>query len=563
MPLFKRLLLMLLAIFVALPLTLNQANSHAGVTETVPKIGESFTSSPRKIVIKYGEAVRLISAELVDGTLNPINIRLPSNRYSNEFSIPVDLGSNPSTYLFSIRVVSKDGHPISTSIPFNIGLATINQIKPGARKKNPFVIRNIFRTALYVSIIFLAGYLINAMLVGAAIEILLFAYKYIKYLLVANVLFLVLYTAFTIIDFSDGRLSTPRLSAAFEAFIYSSELNRLIMCIVGLACSTIIYLAVRLPHIVRIALYWLAVFFLLGSFVAAGHTKALDNKIISLVLFAHMVCLSFWVGSFPFLLKSLLTVRNKNLLPPIEKFTKFIPYFLIGLIVTGVTLTLEFVPNVEMLANTPYGVLLAAKFIVILALLAIGTANKFFIFPYVKKLFENNHPEQAKATGFSVISNRIYQLFIQVIKFDHGLAVLVIFLTASLSVFGPKSGMSSMRPQAPMTLNFENGATAVFSRPKPSTLPQSLTFSGYSLDQLPTSIESVELSAKASFADIPDIKWLAKLEGSAPGEAKQYHFDNIQLPLAGSWILKLLVRVDDFDSVELEIPVDITTKPAR
>ena len=111
------------------------AAAHASQTGAEPAASSVLPAAPDRVVITFDTAVLDVGAALVvrdsaraDVTSGPPRVR------SNTISVPLrpDLGAG--TYTVAYRVVSADGHPVSTSYTFSVsGPASATPASPAAQ----------------------------------------------------------------------------------------------------------------------------------------------------------------------------------------------------------------------------------------------------------------------------------------------------------------------------------------------------------------------------------------------------------------------------------------------
>ncbi|GMA56924.1 hypothetical protein GCM10025858_14270 [Alicyclobacillus sacchari] len=131
-----RLLLMtiltVIAVFTCRPALVS---AHAYVVQSSPTVSQSLQQSPGVVEIEFDENVQLIPdgltvtnvdnqrIDLGDGHLNPVNHR------EIEIRIPKQLAKG--LYTIHWQVISADGHLVSGTIPFGIGV-DVNALHLGA-----------------------------------------------------------------------------------------------------------------------------------------------------------------------------------------------------------------------------------------------------------------------------------------------------------------------------------------------------------------------------------------------------------------------------------------------
>ena len=123
---------------------------------------------------------------------------------------------------------------------------------------------------------------------------------------------------------------------------------------------------------------------ILISFVVVGH--ALSQGIFSqLLVLIHVICISFWLGSF-LPLRYMCTIKNfTNLYFIADNFGKHAVVYIGILILTGLTFSYILLGGILPLISTTYGNVLLIKLFIVSMILLIGAINKFRIVPEIKK----------------------------------------------------------------------------------------------------------------------------------------------------------------------------------
>ena len=120
----RRALALALAALLALPAT---ALGHATLQSTVPERGAQLDSAPAEVVFKFDEAVEASFGALrvFDSSGQEVQIGKafhPGGKGA-EIAIKLKPGLGDGTYTATFRVVSADGHPVSSGFVFTVGEA--------------------------------------------------------------------------------------------------------------------------------------------------------------------------------------------------------------------------------------------------------------------------------------------------------------------------------------------------------------------------------------------------------------------------------------------------------
>ena len=127
----------------------------------------------------------------------------------------------------------------------------------------------------------------------------------------------------------------------------------------------------------------LGILSILFSFVIIGHST-LKGISTQTLLILHIICISFWLGSFLPLRYICINKNCRNLIIISEKFGFYAIFYIAILVIVGLVFSYILVGNMDGLFSTIYGNILLLKFILVSILLSIGALNKFRLVPFLK-----------------------------------------------------------------------------------------------------------------------------------------------------------------------------------
>ncbi len=159
----------------------------------------------------------------------------------------------------------------------------------------------------------------------------------------------------------------------------------------------------------------------LGSFAIEGHTAAMASRMpwLSGFLFLHLLALSWWFAGLWPLAVSLQTMSDEEARRAVERFGSIAVGAFALLTIAGAIMFLTLTGGTLDLAS-PYQRIVLAKLFVVAAILALAGYNKFVLTPKLE-----TSPQSAKQTLRASI------------RFEIGLAAIVLLLTAFLSTMSP------------------------------------------------------------------------------------------------------------------------------
>lgn len=94
------------------------AQAHASLTGSSPAQGASLTRAPTKVVLRYDENIREPSVVIVNGPDGTRVDRGGTRVVDNTATVNVSVRLQ-GTYAVAYRVISADGHPVSSTVRFS------------------------------------------------------------------------------------------------------------------------------------------------------------------------------------------------------------------------------------------------------------------------------------------------------------------------------------------------------------------------------------------------------------------------------------------------------------
>src|SRR5262249_8666193 len=119
---------------------------------------------------------------------------------------------------------------------------------------------------------------------------------------------------------------------------------------------------------------------LAAALAMSGHASTAEPQILSrLSVCFHVLCVAFWIGSLLPLLAILYSPRGNE--GSLARFSRIIPFALLALAASGIFLIYVQFDRFDAFWTTDYGLVLSAKISAVLALLALGAANRYLLVP--------------------------------------------------------------------------------------------------------------------------------------------------------------------------------------
>ena len=158
------------------------------------------------------------------------------------------------------------------------------------------------------------------------------------------------------------------------------------------------------PPLVFRAFNILGAILIIISFIVVGHS--LSQGIFSqFLVLIHIICLSFWLGSF-LPLRYMCTIKNfTNLYFIADNFGRYAVVYIGILILTGLIFSYILLGGILPLITSTYGNVLLIKLFIVSMILIIGTINKFRIVPEMKKDLSTGQIKLKNSINIEIISS--------------------------------------------------------------------------------------------------------------------------------------------------------------
>ncbi|WP_206831538.1 copper resistance CopC/CopD family protein [Alicyclobacillus fructus] len=373
------------ALMAALGLHAPTASAHAYVVHSSPAPGQSLKSSPGRIEIEFDEPVQLLPGGLTVTNVDNQRVDLGDGHRnpSDSRQVDVDVPSRLPRGLYTVhwQVISADGHLVSGSIPFGVGI-NVQSLTLGATEQG-------YRPGVWMVIDRVLTYLGLALVVGGAIG---------------------LRAARTALPIDENRLGAWFVAGGWAALwvgvLFNLPLEAAITWNVhGLASFSPRYLARTLNFTVwgylwvielmlvavipailaalsssrprqRLATAALPVFAVPVTLALQGHAMSEPHPWLpALAMAVHGLAASVWIGGIAQMLALILqtdrisTHDDAVLIHTVRSFGRIAAACAFAVAVTGAYSALLHIPTWYALTHTGYGVALLVKLGLVLCLL--------------------------------------------------------------------------------------------------------------------------------------------------------------------------------------------------
>ncbi|MFI1567530.1 copper resistance CopC/CopD family protein [Streptomyces sp. NPDC020490] len=593
-------LLLLLVLGGAVP-----ASAHAALRSTDPADGTVLDSAPRHVTLAFTESVGLLDDSV--RVLDPGNRRVRTGGAqhgpggSDTVRVPLPAGLSEGTYVVAWRVVSADSHPVSGAFTFSVGRPSATTAPVDTGPVEDPVTGSLFTVARYLA------YLAAALLIGTAAFVALCRPPERGALrrpltagwwtlLAATLALLVLRGPYETGAGPSAALDPSALARTLTGRPGLALLARLALLLVaaavwarwlrGRGAWSRPALAAGAVLAVGLALTW----------ASAEHASAgiqVPAAMASSVL--HLLAMAVWLGGLTALLRTL--HRDRVPAAVVARFSRIAFACVTVLVITGVYQSWRGLGSWDQFTGTAYGRLLTAKLAAVALLLAAAGLSRraTALLPAARAeaavpervsepvggppplvslaSLPSLPPEPAEAAEASeaaeeasgddhrrVLRHRVLA------EVAVGLVVLVIttVLTGTLpgraeaeAARGPATTAGGLPVASVTTVPFDVGTPGGRGKVQITLDPGRVGGN---------SVQAVVYGPDGGISTVPELRMSLTLpaRGIGPVDARltdrggYWGTGSLTLPLAGTWTMRVTVRVSDVDQVTVTKPVRIT-----
>ncbi|WP_374833696.1 copper resistance CopC/CopD family protein [Paenochrobactrum pullorum] len=506
------------------------ASAHASLTGTTPVDGAVTESAPKNFSLAFSEPVSPLVLKLIRPDGSAVELKeFTLHDQTLDIVAPKDLDNG--THVLTWRVVSSDGHPVGGSVVFSIGAASA--APPQLVQSTDLTISSLVwfgKLLLYITLFVGIG--------GAfAIHWLWPAQKparvFIFYVLGGGLIATILSLGLQGLDALGSDLTHFFAPQVWQTGIETSY-GQTVFALVGAVIIAFLSLLIKSKGLAQ---FFSLSAVLLGAVALAlsGHASAAPPRWLTRPsVFLHALMITLWIGAL-IPLGLALCRNNDDLRDGLRRFSNFIPFALIILIVAGTTLTIIQVEHRAALIGTAYGKLLIAKLAVLFLLFLLAAYNRWKLTdPVMHGDVRANH----KLARAIIIET---------------LLVFVIFGIASGWRFTPPPRSIAIAEAQPAEIHIHtNKAMADVKITPGRSGPVSVSAILMDGDFAPLEAQEVTFVFSQPEAGIEPFSRKAK-----KAENGSWQSDDVLLPLAGKWKIRLDILINDFELARLEEDIQI------
>jgi copper transport protein len=500
------------------------ALGHASLLSSEPPTGAVLSEAPHEVVLTFSEPASPLAIQLIDDKGNKAPVQgdqVTSVESRIVVSLPAALSKG--THVLSWRAASSDGHPIAGTVIFSIG--SPSDTGPIVAPAVDWVVRALlwFARATMLTTLLLGAGSSGFRMVAEALPV-----KARRATLAAVTIGGIAAVGSVPLHGLDA-LGRP-LSDIAAPEVWAVTMNAgygasVVAALIAIALATISVTA-RKPNLAG----WISVLSLVAVGLTAtlsGHASSADPRWLTRsMVFLHVVSIAWWAGE---LLPLALILRQSHAIadPPLMRFSRFIPFVIAPLVISGVTLAVIQLGPPSAAWLTPYTYLFAAKLILLFILFAVAAWNRWYLTARVVA-------GQDEATR-------------------HLRHAIVLEIVLIMVIVGVAAGWRFTPPPRTLAVELASGTTLALAFPS-GDLTGHVTIAPARVGH-----NSVALALTRTGDDAkPDVKsvrvflssaevGINKLEvPAAMAEQGTWQADDVLIPAMGSWTVSVEVRISDF-----------------
>ena len=522
-----------LGFLIALLLALAQsapAFAHASLVRAEPADGAVLAQPPATLRLTFNEPVSPLVIRLIGPGGEVISPAVAAENNTVTLTPP---RLRQGSYVLSWRVISADGHPVGGSLLFSVGAPSAQPAAPlsegdAAVRAALWVAKVILYIGLFVGI---GGAFFGAWIAERGTGR---TRPWLMTIIAAGLVATPVSVGLQGLDALDLPLPALAQGAVWQAGFQTSYGSTAIVAAFALIAGLVASITSS-----RRAAQALALIALLGIGLAlslSGHATTAEPHLLTRPsVFLHGVCVALWIGA---LLPLIAAVRGGGRDRALARFSRAIPYPLAVLAITGVTLAVVQLDRVDALWTTSYGIVLSCKLLAILALLALAAANRYALVP------------RFEAAGGAAARPLVTSIAVEL-----AIAVAILALVALWRFTPPPRALALAGPQ--VSIHF-HGERAMAQIEVASVRARGAHVSLEVLDGelRPLAAKEVTLAFSNPAAGIEPVRRAATSDGYS-----LWGIDDLRIPIAGRWRLRVEILISDFDKVVLEDDVDLPRSP--
>ena len=522
-PASRRIALVVAALFTCLLAASGQASGHAALISSEPADGTVVAAAPPVLRLTFSEPVAPLVLRLFRPDGSAVDL---TDFQTRDAAVEIGLPDLPDgTSMLSWRVVSIDGHPVGGSVSFSIGAPSAERQLDAASDTSGAVRAAIWlvRTVLYFGLLFGAGgaFFLAWMAPGSRAGT-----RFIRATLLAGLAAAPLALGLQGVDALGvdlGGLLEGRIWAAGFGTSYANT-----VLAAGLALAAGLLGSGRSAGPLQKVAGAAA---LVGTGLAlalSGHASAAQPQWLTRpAVFVHGVAAAFWIGALVPMAAALRSPEGPAL-AGLKRFSRAIAVFLAALVAAGVVLAVIQVVDPRKLGGTEYGLVLLAKLAIVAVLLALAALNRWrFTVP-------------ALAGDAAAGRNLRRSIKVEIVL------IAAILAAVALWRFTPPPRVLIAEAATPASIHLHSAAAMADVSVKPGRMgPVAVAIYPMAADFSPMKAMDVTLVLSKADAGLEPLRRAAtEIDGV-------WRIEDLQIPLAGTWQIRVDILISDFEIAKL------------
>lgn len=460
------------------------ASGHAALVSVEPYNASVVASPPKSVELRFNESVTPGAIRLIDAEGRERDARVSASGETISIAVPPDLPQG--TVVVSYRVVSQDGHPVAGSVTFSIGMPSAKLSATADSGVNGLIW--LARIGLYLGLFVGVGGVFFGSWIGPS---------------------------------KDG-MAVPRVALAIGIVSAIASLGLLGVDLLGLPVSARALSAIALVG-VGLAL------------ALTGHAASAPPETVTRpAMFLHGIGVAFWIGALA-PLAVFVSRQGAAALPVVERFSRLVVPVVGILALTGLVLAVIQLESFAALVETKYGLILATKFALVLALLLLAALNRFRLTPRL-----TSDQAAARALKRSILVEWV-------------LALGIFALVAGWRFTPPPR---TIVPETPLALHIHTDKAMFQVLVTPGKAgTDDFVLQLMNGDAAPLAAKEVTLTLSLPERGIEPMERDAEL-----GADGYWHVRKVELPFAGRWHIRIDALVTDFEKVTLEDELEVAPR---
>ncbi|WP_271199201.1 copper resistance protein CopC [Methylopila turkensis] len=514
---------------VLLLVSASAAFAHASLVRAEPADGSVSAAAPARVALVFSEPVSPIALRLIapDGGAETLE-RFAVKGTTLEIQPPA--GLTPGTYALSWRVVSEDGHPVGGTVAFSIGAPSASGA-PAAEAADGAVRAAIWaaKVAFYAALFFGVGGAFAVAWLGAPSRS------------GARVAAAAMAAGVVVAPLSLGLQGVDALGASLDAVTNPLAWTTgwgVSYARTAVAATAALALGLASLRVCGLPARALSAAALLGvglALAASGHAAAASPQALTRpMVFLHGAGVAFWAGALA-PLGLALAREGAGALATLRRFARVVPFALLPLVISGLTLAAIQLESPAALVETAYGRVLLAKAALLAGLFALAALNRWRLTGAAENGDRRGRRNLARAIAVEI-----------------GL-VAAILGVAALWRFTPPPRALAVAAAEPAAFHIHTDkamadVTIAPGRAGPVTVSVVIMTGDFG----PLDAKELTVALSNPAAGIEPIRRAA----TKPGDGT-WRVDGLVIPAPGRWQARLDILVSDFKMVRVSGEVDI------